>query len=293
MRKYSIDWLCFYHYWFNWKKILEKPAEILINNKAIDMPFFFSWAHESWNRTRYGGNRELLIEQVYGWEKERETHFNYLLQFFRDNRYIKIDNCPVFVVLRPKEIKGFDAFVLFFNRRAKEHWFDGIHFIETLTFWQKTMVSQYTQSCFCYEPGYTLAWDGLFSKTLLLKWKLRQYLSIKTTLLLNLFDYKKIYKYILWRKDTITLHPMQKIDLWCFVDYDDTARRYGNAIIFNNANPSNFEKYFDLVYQKAKKIKSDFVFITARNERAEWAYLEPDTLYWYGYLEAIKKIAEK
>ncbi len=288
MKDFAIDGLCFYHYWFNWKKILEKPAELLIKNKGIAIPFFFSRAHESWNRTRYGGNRELLIEQKYGSEKEWELHFTYLLQFFNDERYIKINNRPVFVVLRPKDIENFDKMALFFHKRAKDEWFDGLHIIETLTFWQKTMISRYTQSCFCYEPWYTLARDWILGKMLYLKWQIRKIFKIKAKSLLNIFSYNRIYRYILLRKNTLTITSKQKTNMGCFVDHDDTARRYGNAIIFKHANPKNFKKYFEMIYKKAKEMESDFIFITARNEWAEWAYLEPDTIHWTWYLEAIK-----
>ncbi|WP_301065140.1 glycoside hydrolase family 99-like domain-containing protein, partial [uncultured Helicobacter sp.] len=44
MRKYRIDGMCIYHYWFeNGKRILEKPAENLIKWTDINMPFCFCW----------------------------------------------------------------------------------------------------------------------------------------------------------------------------------------------------------------------------------------------------------
>ena len=41
MKKYEIDGLIFYHYYFTGKKLLEKPCEMLLNNKSIDMNYFF------------------------------------------------------------------------------------------------------------------------------------------------------------------------------------------------------------------------------------------------------------
>lgn len=52
MHKYSIDGMCFYHYWFGeGKKILEMPAENLLKWTDIDMSFCFSWANQSWVTT--------------------------------------------------------------------------------------------------------------------------------------------------------------------------------------------------------------------------------------------------
>ena len=52
MKKYSIDGVCIYHYWFeNGRRILEKPAENLLKWTDISMPFCFCWANETWSRT--------------------------------------------------------------------------------------------------------------------------------------------------------------------------------------------------------------------------------------------------
>ena len=52
MHRYGIDGMCIYHYFFkDGRKILEKPAEVLLANKDIDMPFCFCWANETWARS--------------------------------------------------------------------------------------------------------------------------------------------------------------------------------------------------------------------------------------------------
>lgn len=52
MKRFGVDGMCFYHYYFkDGRKILEKPAENLLQWKDIDMPFCFSWANESWVRS--------------------------------------------------------------------------------------------------------------------------------------------------------------------------------------------------------------------------------------------------
>ena len=52
MKKYHIDGMCIYHYWFkDSRRILEKPAENLLKWKNIEMPFCFYWANVTWART--------------------------------------------------------------------------------------------------------------------------------------------------------------------------------------------------------------------------------------------------
>jgi lipopolysaccharide biosynthesis protein len=98
-KKYGIDGFCFYHYWFNGKKLLEKPLEQMLERGTPDFPFMLCWANENWTRTWDGMDKHILMKQEYGFEDD-EAHFDYLLPFFKDDRYIKIDGKPVFLVYR-------------------------------------------------------------------------------------------------------------------------------------------------------------------------------------------------
>ena len=108
MEKYGIDGMCIYHYWFkDGRQVLEKPAENLLRWKEVPMPFCFCWANETWARSwskiqnknhwsdiyeqkKSNGSSGILLDQKYGREPEWKAHFEYLLPFFRDERYIKV-----------------------------------------------------------------------------------------------------------------------------------------------------------------------------------------------------------
>ena len=67
-KKYGVNGFCFYHYWFkDGKRVLEKPAELFLQNADIDLSFCFSWANEPWTKTWHGASGE---KEVYytGWE---------------------------------------------------------------------------------------------------------------------------------------------------------------------------------------------------------------------------------
>ena len=102
-KKYGIYGFCYYHYWFNGKLLLEKPMEQMLENKKVDLPFCVCWANEPWTRA-WVGEKKVLIGQEYGTEKEWKEHFDYMLPFFRDDRYIKEDNRPLYVIYRPEII---------------------------------------------------------------------------------------------------------------------------------------------------------------------------------------------
>lgn len=107
--KYGVDGFNIYHYWFkDGHKVLEKPAENLLKNKDLDINYFFSWDNASWVRSwgNIKGNawapefdkekkkegKTTLLEFEYGNEDDWQEHFNYLLPFFKDNRYYKLNN---------------------------------------------------------------------------------------------------------------------------------------------------------------------------------------------------------
>lgn len=75
-KKNGIYGFCYYHYWFNGKLLLEKPLEMLSNEKDIDMNYCFCWANEPWTRAWDGSEKEVIMPQEYGKEEEWESHLN-------------------------------------------------------------------------------------------------------------------------------------------------------------------------------------------------------------------------
>ena len=146
MKKYGIDGMCMYHYWFeDGRKILEKPVENLLNWKEIDMPFCLCWANETWARSWSGlqnvnvwadtcepdkkTGKKILLKQRYGNYKDWKEHFEYLLPFFRDDRYIKVDGKPVFVFYKAECIPCFEDMVEAWQQLAIESGINGIYII--------------------------------------------------------------------------------------------------------------------------------------------------------------------
>ena len=132
-KDYGVYGFCFYHYWFEGgKMLLEKPSELLLMNKDIDINYCFSWANEPWARTWDGKAHQVLMAQSYGDVQDWRKHFTYLLDFFKDDRYIKVDNCPMFLIYKPQSIPKASEMMTLWNNLAIEAGFGGIHFVETL-----------------------------------------------------------------------------------------------------------------------------------------------------------------
>lgn len=268
-KKYGIYGFCFYHYWFSGgKKVLEKPAEILLSHKELNIPYCFSWANEPWTKTWHGaaGEKEILLEQRYGKAEQWEQHFKYLLPFFKDDRYIKINGKPVFLIYQINKIGCFNHMADCWNDMAVTEGFNGIYFIDMLTSDGKKSINRRVSASVDFEPGK----------------EQRRIQSCKNNCCSKL-SYDSSYGVML-------NEPHKKGELRCvFVDYDDTPRRGSKGCIYEGSSPGKFGMYLQKTIELSQKEQNEIIFINAWNEWGEGNYLEPDKKNGYAYLEAVQK----
>ena len=127
-KKYGVYGFCYYHYWFNGTKLLERPCEQILEDPEIDLPFCFSWANEGWSK-EWIGEKTVIISQFYGEKKEWKEHFDYLLPFFKDDRYIKDNGKPIFMIYRPASIPCLKEMTEYWQELSIEAGFKGIAFM--------------------------------------------------------------------------------------------------------------------------------------------------------------------
>ena len=297
-QKYRIDGFCMYHYWFDHgKTVLETPSKLLLMNKDIDIMYFFSWDNGSWIRSwsNISGNawapqfdkkerksEEILLKHDYGNENDWENHFNYLLPFFRDHRYYKIDGKPVFILFHvdnPTIIKKMQDK---WNELAIENGFPGVFMLSSVgPFRNKKCLD----AQFKYEP------IGVWEKKRAIRRRIGKLLNIEGfSEFLNIVSYKKAWNIVLRQSKKML---KQHIIMSGFVGYDDTPRRGNKASIVKGQSPVLFEQFFNEFYKLNNKYCMPFLLITAWNEWGEGAYLEPDDEEGFSYLEAVRKVVEK
>ena len=75
--------------------------------------------------------------------------------------------------------------------------------------------------------------------------------------------------------------------------WDNNPRfRIFNPPVVENATPEKVERFFRMAkeYVDTHDLPVPLVTVNSWNEWTETSYLEPDTLYGYGYLEALKRV---
>lgn len=292
-KKFGIYGFCYYHYWFRGKLLLEKPLEMMLSDGQPDIPFCLSWANEPWTRTWDGKNHQVLMEQDYGEESDWEEHFTYLLRFFLDHKYIKINNKPVFMIYRLDQVSNFQRMIHLWNKLAIKKGLEGLYIVQIMNSFYDIKLDG-VDSILNLEPMNTLRFKIPYAeikyninrgKSLLAR-EFYKYTKKVPIMLLNKIDYDYVWKNILSREPRGQAAPEIP---GAFVDWDNTPRRGGAGLFIRGASPAKFQAYMGELIQKASiDYHSDYIFINAWNEWAEGAYLEPDSKNGYGYLDAIK-----
>ena len=301
-KKFGLYGFCYYHYWFNGKLLLEKPCEQILQDKEIDFPFCFCWANEAWTK-QWVGERKVIIPQFYGQQKEWKEHFEYLLPFFSDERYIKENGKPVFVIYRPMSIPCLKEMIEYWNELAMEKGFPGIVYMNQdpeFMFY----ASKDNHDCFDYDIEYEpITSQKMMSKKFFepikeLRRKILRFCEIRFGWNLQGLGVSKIRKitgdmrpdYDKAWMNILSRNPYSEKSIPCaFVNWDNSPRYKDNAIVYKGASPEKFEKYFgELMLKTKKEYKKDYLFVFAWNEWGEGGYLEPDQQYEYKYLEAIQ-----
>ncbi len=303
-KEYGVYGFCYYHYWFGGKLLLEKPMEQMLANKSIDIPFCICWANEPWTKI-WVGEKKVLYPQKYGDKKEWKVHFDYMLPFLKDERYIQKDGKPFVFIYRPDIIPCLNEMVSYWKELALEAGLTG------LTIAGKYIDINFVQSEQFKCLDYNVEWQPrsvknsikhVNSKNPLKVLRRKLYEAISNKFGIDAYNYslvsylrrrkeKKVEEYDDVWNEILKIKPLCKNSIpGAFVGWDNSPRFGNKGTIVKGKSPQKFREYLSKQIKHAKEVyHEDMIFLFAWNEWAEGSYLEPDEENEYAYLDAVKQ----
>jgi lipopolysaccharide biosynthesis protein len=314
-RQYGIHGFCYYHYWFQGRRLLERPVNDILKSGEPDFPFCLCWANEPWTRNWDGSNREVLVEQRYSPEDD-VAHARSLLPAFMDPRYIRLDGKPLFLIYRALHLPDIE--------RTVQRWRDvamnsgiGELFLARV---ESNFKAELTKTSLGFDAVVEFApdlmhvhkkWNAprLRSATralmdsvsyrggLAAKWCLDRVeeqfikLSSYSNAVYNnkIIEYMDVVKLMVSKSESII--PRFRC---VFPGWDNSARRKNDAIIVVGSTPDLYEEWLrGVVLTEVKKSQNRPIFVNAWNEWAEGCHLEPCVKWGRSYLEATKRALQQ
>ncbi len=287
---HGIHGFCFYHYWFNGKRLLHRPLDQMITSQQPDFPFMLCWANENWTRRWDGKEHEVLMGQRYS-KEDHITHIQFLCDnFFSDRRYIRIDDKPVFAIYRTELIDDIGITAGIWRHEARKRGFKDLYLISVESFRSGNGPEDIGfDSGMDFQPN----WNKLppKEKPSLLERVLHRSGLVKAPYFIDkIIDYRKVAAIALAQEA-----PPYKFYDCVSPMWDNSARRETGATILINSTP---ESYGSWLYQAIRKFKpysreENLLFINAWNEWAEGNHLEPCLKWGRSYLETTRDSISK
>lgn len=297
-KRAGVTAFCYWHYWFgNGKRLLDRVFDEVLYSGKPDFPFCLGWANHSWYAKTWNKDSKdkLLIEQTYPGVEDAREHFNYLLRAFKDSRYLKIDGKPYLFIFDPTALP--DSYIKMFNEWAIANGYPGLYLVAN--------ISSYEDKEEYIRRGYTAVLINRVSKATLTKNDIRKralsnafkdnrafqlLLKIRRSIIKRLnpsptiVDYRDYYKSLITEQDYESDVIPQLVPQW-----DHTPRSGINGLAWTNTTPSLFYKHACMALDAVKHKKNPIIVLKSWNEWGEGNYMEPDTVFGHGYIDALKK----
>ena len=294
--RHGVNVFIFDWYWFDGRPFMETTLTdgFLKAPNKDKMKFYLMWANHNvenyWDTriAKYGGENIIWRGGVDREEFEKSCKRN-IEMFFKQPNYYKIDGKPVFMIYEVTTFiegiggvdKAIDA-LKWFRQEVKKAGFPDLEL--QFTMWN----SQFNYSGVDAAKASSDSPRDAFIRRLgfnsMSHYQFCHFANVDQ-------DYEKVLEEVypewdrLEKEFTIPYYPHISIG-W------DNSPRTGKSAVTTNNTPERFEQALRKAkaWVDARPKLHPLITINSWNEWTETSYLEPDDLYGYGYLEAVKKV---
>lgn len=270
-KQYGIHGFCYYYYWFNGERLLEKPLDRILKDRSLDFPFCICWANETWSRRWDGSESEVLMQQVHNAESDRKFILD-VIPILKDPRYIKVNDAPLLLIYRADMFEDLKRTIEGWKKVCAEQGIPNIHVSMVQTFGTHNPLLYGCDSATEFPPHNRISSSDLESVE-----------GLDPDFSGQIIDYKDFAARAMNARRSNFLRFRGAMLSW-----DNTARRLNKATIYKNAEPEEYKKLLLSIVDFTSRLPKDerLIFINAWNEWAEGTHLEPDNRYGDAYLKA-------
>ncbi len=283
-RSYGVEGFCYYHYWFAGRRILNRPFDEVLASRSPDFPFCLCWANETWSGVWHGAPNTTLIEQTYPGPADHRAHFDSLLPAFLDDRYIRVDNRPVFIVYKPLKLPDLEATLALWRQMAAEAGLPGLHIVGYATFPHEDPVAAGYDATM-RGPDFKLrpwarGWRNPMARVV-------QSVNARRGLPQS-YSFAEMAQRSMAQPEATLMYP-------CIVHaWDNTPRSGKNGVAYTNPDPSIYRTLLraGLDAVAGQPEQNRILFLKSWNEWAEGNHLEPDLRYGFAYLDVLRSVLQ-
>lgn len=304
-RENGVEGFMYWNYWFgNGKKILEMPIEELMRTAKPDFPFCVGWANhdwsnKTWQKTKRFTKDTVFLKQEYLGKQDYTDYFYYLLPMFRDHRYIKVDEKPLFYVFDPDSCPDMKEFIQLWQHLAEKNGIPGIHFVARADsigkadeIYKKNFMNEVKAR---YDRYIDMGFDAVSSMnfrraeilaTGFFKKIIRNIRRKIFGYALNSHDYMKLTEHYYTDEDKLDyVYPQ------ITPRKDKTPRTGKNALVYTGSTPEKFRIAIKMALEKIKDKDDEhkILFLNSWNEWGEGSYMEPDIVWGHQYLDVLRE----
>lgn len=283
------DW-----YWYDRRPFLEQCLDngFLGAKNNGDMRFYLMWANH--DATYLWDKRNTELSEVMWYGSQPREEFDRVCDrvielYFKKANYYKIDGCPVFMIYDVCNlirglggIENAKAAIASFRQRVRSAGFPDLHL--QLTIWSEGAVNlsgvDSTRTGSTRDIVPELGFDSMSH------YQFVHFVNCDRTYAEVLPDVRREWERI-DREYRVPYFPHVTIG-W------DNNPRYTRLVgpILRDNTPERFEKGLRMAkeYVDTHTLPAPLITINSWNEWTEMSYLEPDDVYGYGYLEAIRRV---
>lgn len=278
-REHGVEAFAYWHYWFgDGDRILERPFQEVLASGSPEISFCLAWANQTWSGIWHAAEDKILKEQRYLGAEDDQAHFDTIVAAFRDERYLRVDERPVFYVFRPESLPSPREFVDRWQAMARAAGLPGLYLVAEMSDLLGDGPKYDDAEADGFDAGVYMRLPAVVTPTTRFRMRAMR---------------KSMRGPEIWPYSDHAVRDSrmgQGIQPCVYPNWDNTPRSGRRGLVLTGATPEKFHSNLvDAVEQLQDRPPQErLLWVKSWNEWAEGNHLEPDLEHGRAWLEALR-----